>query len=75
LTDVQAARPRITEHLSSTPCRASHTLSELTGTQIYLKFENLRFTASFKERGALDRCCSSRRQSGAAGYVPCRTAI
>ncbi len=55
LTDVQAAAARIAGRLAATPCRASRTLSELTGAQIYLKFENLQFTASFKERGALNR--------------------
>lgn len=32
----------------------SRTLSEITGAEVYLKFENLQFTASFKERGALN---------------------
>jgi threonine dehydratase len=55
LTDVLAAQARIAEQLGATPCRLSRTLSELTGAQVYLKFENLQFTASFKERGALNR--------------------
>lgn len=38
-----------------TPCVASQTLSQITGAQVYLKFENLQFTASFKERGACNR--------------------
>jgi threonine dehydratase len=37
-----------------TPCQHSRTLSRLTGAQLYIKFENLQFTASFKERGALN---------------------
>ncbi|MFM7432659.1 MAG: pyridoxal-phosphate dependent enzyme, partial [Gammaproteobacteria bacterium] len=36
-----------------TPCLRSQTLSAITGAEIYLKFENQQFTASFKERGAL----------------------
>lgn len=36
-----------------TPCLHSRTLSELTGAEVWIKFENLQFTASFKERGAL----------------------
>ena len=55
LTDVLAAQARIGEQLAPTPCRFSRTLSELTGAQVYLKLENLQFTASFKERGALNR--------------------
>ena len=55
LEDVRAARARIADQLLNTPCLHSRTLSQLTGAQIYLKFENLQFTASFKERGALNR--------------------
>jgi threonine dehydratase len=55
LEDVRAAQTRITEQLSNTPCLHSRTLTQLTGAQIYIKFENLQFTASFKERGALNR--------------------
>jgi threonine dehydratase len=53
--DIQEAQARLAEHLSPTPFRFSRSLSELTGARIYLKFENLQFTASFKERGALNR--------------------
>jgi len=38
--------------------RAQRTLSKLTGAEIFLKFENLQFTASFKERGALNKLLS-----------------
>ncbi|HEY3731345.1 MAG TPA: threonine ammonia-lyase [Steroidobacteraceae bacterium] len=55
IDDVRAAAGRIADQLSSTPCVLSRTLSKLTGAQIYIKFENLQFTASFKERGALNR--------------------
>ena len=55
LDDVRAAQDRIADQLSTTPCLHSRTLSSLTGAQVYLKFENLQFTASFKERGALNR--------------------
>jgi threonine dehydratase len=55
LEDVRAAQARIGEQLSNTPCLHSRTLTQLTGAQIYIKFENLQFTASFKERGALNR--------------------
>jgi len=55
LQDVRAAQQRIADQLEPTPCRRSRTLSKLTGTELYLKFENLQFTASFKERGALNR--------------------
>src|SRR5580693_5867202 len=55
LQDVRAAQDRIADQLFATPCLQSRTLSNLTGAQVYIKFENLQFTASFKERGALNR--------------------
>ncbi len=55
LTDIQSAAQRIAGHVLSTPCVESKTLSQITGAQIYLKFENLQFTASFKERGACNK--------------------
>jgi threonine dehydratase len=55
LDDVRAAQQRISEQLSNTPCLHSRTLSQLTGAEVHIKFENLQFTASFKERGALNR--------------------
>ncbi len=54
-TDVTAAAGRISGEVERTPLRPSIILSELAGCQIHLKFENLQFTASFKERGALNR--------------------
>jgi threonine dehydratase len=55
LEDVRAAQQRIGDQLSNTPCLHSRTLTQLTGAEVYIKFENLQFTASFKERGALNR--------------------
>ncbi len=67
LADVQAARARIAGQLLATPCRYLRTLSELTGAQLYLKFENLQFTGSFKERGALNRLLQIPTAEHAAG--------
>jgi len=53
--DVCKARIAIQESLIDTPCLKSRTLSDIFGANIWLKFENLQFTASFKERGALNR--------------------
>ena len=53
--DVAAARERLAGRLVATPCLQSQTLSDITGAEIWLKFENLQFTASYKERGALVR--------------------
>jgi len=55
LNDVRDAAKRIAGAVERTPCVHSRTLSQLTGADVFLKFENLQFTASFKERGALNR--------------------
>lgn len=55
LQDIQAAATRLQGHILQTPCVASRTLSDITGAQVFLKFENLQFTASFKERGACNK--------------------
>src|SRR5881396_280121 len=58
LDDIRAAAKRIAGAVESTPFVHSRTLSKLTGAEIFLKFENLQFTASFKERGALNKLLS-----------------
>ncbi|MFN9807989.1 MAG: threonine ammonia-lyase [Betaproteobacteria bacterium] len=55
LDDVRRAAERLAGQVENTPCLHSRTLSQITGAEVYLKFENLQFTASFKERGALNR--------------------
>ena len=52
--DVSAAAARIAGAVVRTPTLHSQTLSEISGAQIYLKFENHQFTAAYKERGALN---------------------
>ncbi|HXG02926.1 MAG TPA: threonine ammonia-lyase [Candidatus Binatia bacterium] len=52
LADVEAARARLAGAVYETPCASSRTLSELTGTECFVKLENLQMTGSFKERGA-----------------------
>ncbi|MDB5699300.1 MAG: threonine ammonia-lyase [Alphaproteobacteria bacterium] len=54
LADIRAAARRIEGAVVRTPTMRSGTLSELTGANVYLKFENLQFTAAYKERGALN---------------------
>jgi threonine dehydratase len=53
--DIQAAARRLSGQVLDTPCVESKTLSQIVGAQVFLKFENLQFTASFKERGALNK--------------------
>ncbi len=55
LADIEAAAARLADHVLDTPFVESKTLSQITGAQVFLKFENLQFTASFKERGALNK--------------------
>ena len=52
--DVRAAAARIAGSVVRTPTLYSQTLSKISGAEIYLKFENLQFTAAYKERGALN---------------------
>ena len=54
LSHIRDAHERIKDAIVKTPTLHSRTLSELTGANIYLKFENLQFTAAYKERGALN---------------------
>lgn len=53
--DIEAARVRIAGQVDRTPTRYSRRLSQLTGAEVWVKFDNLHFTGSFKERGALNR--------------------
>jgi len=53
IAEIEAARARIRDAIYCSPCPASETLGELTGTRCHVKLENLQMTGSFKERGAL----------------------
>ena len=52
---IEAAAERLRGRIERTPTLHSRTLSEITGAEIWVKFENLQFTAAFKERGALNK--------------------
>lgn len=67
IEDIQLAAANIKGAVVRTPCHHSRTLSEITGADLTLKFENLQFTASFKDRGALNKLLSlgsAERQRG-----------
>ena len=53
--DIEKAASRLQGQVLDTPCVESKTLGQIAGCQVFLKFENLQFTASFKERGALNK--------------------
>ena len=55
LHDVEVARERIRDRVYLSPCARSETLSRATGTEAWLKLENLQMTGSYKERGALNK--------------------
>ena len=66
---VVTAMGRVREHIRRTPCTHSQTLSQMFGCELYLKFEQLQFTASFKERGALNRLLALTQEERARGVV------
>ena len=80
LDHVRAAHERIRDAIVATPTLYSQTLSKLTGANIYLKFENLQFTAAFKEAyGELPteyrrrHVCGAKKQ--ACGTCTCSTCM
>jgi threonine dehydratase len=52
LADIESARGTISSHVLRTPMLPAPPLSALTGAEVYVKYENLQVTNSFKERGA-----------------------
>ena len=69
LADIRAAAAAIAGAVLKSPMRRSRTLSEIAGAEVYLKFENRQFTASFKERGALNRLLSLTAEERSRGVV------
>ena len=69
LEDIRAAAAAIRGSVIETPCLHSRTLSRITGAEVYLKFENHQFTASFKERGALNKLLSLNASQRAQGVI------
>jgi threonine dehydratase len=67
LDDITAAQSRLHAAIIETDCDESRTLSNILGCRVFLKLENLQFTASFKERGALNKLAAlspAERQRG-----------
>jgi len=67
--DISAALERISDHIVRTPFQRSETLSAMAGAEIFLKFENQQFTASFKERGALNRLLQLNEAEARRGVI------
>ena len=69
LDDVRAAAARIEGAVVRTPMLRSQTLSEISGADIWLKFENHQFTAAYKERGALNALLHLNEEQRARGVI------
>jgi threonine dehydratase len=66
---IKAAAERLHGHIERTPMRHSRTLSEITGADVWVKFENLQFTAAYKERGALNKLLQLTPEERARGVI------
>ncbi len=71
LRDVETAAGVLEGLVKRTGFERSRTLSDITGADIWLKFENLQFTASFKERGALNRLSALSVDERRRGVIAC----
>ncbi len=67
--DVVAAAKALAGQIVRTPTLESKTLGELTGARVFLKFENLQFTAAYKERGALNRLLALTAEERKSGVI------
>src|SRR3954466_8220923 len=69
LKDVWAARERIGDSVVRSRCAPSYSFSQLTGSKIWLKFENMQMTGSYKERGALNKILTLSAEERGRGLV------
>lgn len=69
LPEIRQAATRLSGQVLDTPCLVSHTLSQLAGCEVFLKFENLQYTASFKERGACNKLVQLSHEERQRGVV------
>lgn len=67
--DILNAAENLKGQITRTPMQYSKTLSEITGADVWIKFENFQFTASFKERGALNRLLSLTEDERKRGVI------
>src|SRR3954447_6943178 len=69
IEDIRAAAQRIHGAVVRTPMLVSRTLSEIIGAEVWLKFENLQFTAAYKERGALNKLLQLTPEERSRGVI------
>src|SRR2546429_9319753 len=69
IADIEAARRTIAGQVLRTPMLPAPKLSALTAAEVYVKYENLQVTNSFKDRGALNKLASLSASAGARGVI------
>src|SRR6059058_1390032 len=69
IDDIRAAAERVKGAVIRTPMLVSRTFSEIIGAEVWLKFENLQFTAAYKERGALNKLLQLTADERARGVI------
>src|SRR3954447_4359949 len=69
IDDIRAAAERVKGAVIRTPMLVSRTFSEIIGAEVWLKFENLQFTAAYKERGALNKLLQLTDEERARGVI------
>ena len=67
--DIEAAAATLRGSVIATDCNHSRTLTEICGCEVWLKFENLQFTSTFKERGALNRLTALSAEERKRGVI------
>lgn len=69
LQDIEAAYSVVKGSVYHSPCVRSKTLSDSTGSQVFLKLENLQMTGAFKERGAINKLMSLSEEERHRGVI------
>src|SRR5689334_20237496 len=69
LSDIESARQTIARHVLRTPMLPAPPLSALTGAEVYVKYENLQVTNSFKERGACVKLAALDKDESRRGVI------
>ncbi|MCF4167687.1 threonine ammonia-lyase [Zavarzinia compransoris] len=69
LADIEAAATALAGQIVPTPCAEARTLGQIAGARLFVKFENLQFTASFKDRGACNKLQGLTAAERAAGVI------
>src|SRR5688500_17349548 len=66
---IKAARERTRAHIAATPTLRSLALSDATGAEVFVKYENIQHTGSFKTRGAISKLTTLSDAQKQAGVI------